>query len=74
MPRDTSVMGEVTEEDLSGFPLKELKCRACSGYGNCGYRMYRLHEGKPVAICQMRRKELVAERDGADAATDAASA
>ena len=56
------VLGEVTEEDLGGFPLKELKCRACSGYGNCGYRMYRLHEGKPVAICQMRKKELLGEK------------
>ena len=64
MARDPNIMGEVTEEDLSGFPLKQLKCRACSGYGNCGYRMYRLSEGKPVAICQMLRKELVAKRHG----------
>ncbi len=66
MARNPNIMGEVSQEDLSGFSLKELKCRACSGYGNCGYRMYRLHDGKPVAICQMLRKELVAKRDGVD--------
>ena len=59
-------LGELTPEDLCGFTVKDLKCRACSGYGNCGYRMYRLLEGKPVLICQMRRDELVAERAGQD--------
>ena len=57
-------LGELTPEDMAGFTLKDLKCRACSGYGNCGYRMYRLSEGKPVLICQMRRDELIKERDG----------
>ncbi len=42
-----------------GLPLNELTCRACSGYGNCGYRMYRISEGKPVVICQMRRAKLL---------------
>lgn len=55
-------LGEVTPEDLGGFSLTELKCRACSGYGNCGYRMYRLSEGKPVIICQYRRNKLVEEK------------
>lgn len=55
---------ELTPEDLGGFDLSELKCRACSGYGNCGYRMYRLHEGKPVSICQLRKTKLTEERDG----------
>jgi len=57
-------LGELQPEDLGGFTLKELKCRACSGYGNCGYRMYRLHEGKPVLICQMRRQELMEQQQG----------
>lgn len=52
-------IGEVTPEDLAGYSLIELKCRACSGYGNCGYRMYRLHEGKPFIICQYRRQQLL---------------
>ena len=50
---------ELTEEDLGGLPLNVLTCRACSGYGNCGYRMYRISEGKPVVICQMRRAKLL---------------
>ena len=54
---------DLTEEDLAGFSLSELKCRACSGYGNCGYRMYKLDKGKPVLICQMRRDELIKQRE-----------
>lgn len=53
---------QLTEEDLGGLPLKELTCRACSGYGNCGYRMYRLDNGKPVVICQMRKEKLLKEQ------------
>ena len=55
----TKSLGEVTPEDLGGLALADLKCRSCSGYGNCGYRMYRLWEGKPVIICQLRRQELL---------------
>ena len=53
---------QLTEEELGGLPLNELTCRACSGYGNCGYRMYRLKDGKPVVICQMRREKLLKEQ------------
>ena len=54
---------ELKPEDLDGFDIKDLKCHACSGYGNCGYRMYRLLNGKPVLICQVRRQQLIEERD-----------
>ncbi len=54
---------ELKPEDLDGFDIKDLKCHACSGYGNCGYRMYRLLNGKPVLICQLRRQQLIEERD-----------
>ena len=54
-------------QDLGGFELREVRCRSCSGYGNCGYRMYRLNEGKPVSICQLRKKELLEQREGGDA-------
>ena len=57
-------------KDLNGFTLQELKCRACSGYGNCGYRMYRLKDGKPVLICQMRREELTKQRDAEQEGTE----
>lgn len=55
---------EMTEDELEGFELSQLKCRGCSGYGNCGYRMYRLFEGKVVSICQLQKRELIAKRDG----------
>ncbi len=54
---------ELKPEDLDGFEIKELKCHACSGYGSCGYRMYRLSGGKPVLICQLRKQQLTEERD-----------
>ncbi len=59
-------LGEVTHEELAGFTLVDLKCHACSGYGNCGYRMYRLSEGKPVIICQYRKDKLIRERESSD--------
>ena len=39
-------------------------CRACSGYGNCGYKQMNIYNGKAVSICQMRKKKLQCERDG----------
>lgn len=57
---------ELTQEDLGGLPLKELTCRACSGYGNCGYRMYRINDGKPVVICQMRKEMLLKEQQDSE--------
>ncbi|PLY04975.1 MAG: hypothetical protein C0622_02065 [Desulfuromonas sp.] len=54
---------ELKLEDLEGFDIKDLRCRACSGYGNCGYRMYRLLDGKPLLICQLLKQRLVEERE-----------
>ena len=54
----------MTDEDLDGFTLDQLKCRACSGYGNCGYKQMNIYNGKAVSICQMRKKKLQCERDG----------
>ena len=55
---------ELTEEELDGFTLDELRCRSCSGYGNCGYKMYRLMNDDVVSICTRRMKKLQCERDG----------
>ena len=63
MARDMSQF-EFDESILDGFTLEQLKCDACRGYGNCGYRMYRLKEGKPVLICQQKKKKLSEQRDG----------
>ena len=62
MARDISEF-EFDPAVLDGFTLEQLKCDACSGYGNCGYRMYKIKEGKPVLICQQKKKKLAALRD-----------
>ncbi len=58
---------EITDEDLNGITIPEISCRGCSGYGNCGFKAYRLYNGKAVAICTERRKEVEAERAAAAA-------
>lgn len=45
---------ELTDDDLCGHPIEEIKCRACSGYGNCGYKTFRLYKGDPYSICNLR--------------------
>ena len=62
MARDISEF-EFDPAVLEGFTLEQLKCDACSGYGNCGYRMYKIKDGKPVLICQQKKKKLKALRD-----------
>lgn len=62
--RNTDVVKELSSEDLGGFPLEEISCRGCSGYGNCGYRMYRLFKGKPICICHRRKDELTEGKAG----------
>lgn len=53
----------LTDEDLRGESIDVVKCRACSGYGNCGYKTYHLYEKKALSICNMR-KEKYAEENG----------
>ena len=50
---------EFDPKELGGLAIEDVKCRACSGYGNCGYRQYRLLDGKPILICQARKQELL---------------
>lgn len=49
---------ELTDEDLSGRGIDAAKCRACSGYGNCGYKTFRLYEGQPYSVCNLRLQKL----------------
>lgn len=49
---------QLTDEDLEGFTLQDVNCRGCSGYGNCGFRSYRLYNGKAVSLCIARMDEL----------------
>ena len=54
---------QLSPGDLGGLNLEDITCRACSGYGNCGYRMYRLNEGPPVLICQQMKDQLLKEKE-----------
>lgn len=59
-------MRELDDSVLDGFELNQIKCRSCSGYGNCGYKQYFLNPDGPgvVSVCMMTRKERQCERDG----------
>lgn len=48
---------ELTDEELCGADITVVKCRACSGYGNCGYKTFRLYGGGPVSVCNLRLKK-----------------
>ncbi len=65
-------MRELTDEIMDGFELKDIKCRSCSGYGNCGFKQYFLKpDGKgAVSICMMTRRKLQCERDGIEFSLD----
>lgn len=54
----------LTDEALAGFDLQDIKCRSCSGYGNCGFKSMFLDDGKPVSICMDMRKKRIVKRDG----------
>lgn len=45
---------ELTNEELNGEDISVVKCRACSGYGNCGYKTFRLYQGNPYSVCNLR--------------------
>ena len=51
----------LTDEDLCGEDVTAVKCRACSGYGNCGYKTFRLYGSNPVSVCNLRLKKVQGE-------------
>ncbi len=52
---------------LDGFAEKDIQCRSCSGYGNCGFKSnYLKPEGGIASICMRLRKQLQCERDGVE--------
>ena len=57
----------LTDEVLAGFTIDDIKCRSCSGYGNCGFKSMFLDNGKPVSICMDMRRSRIIKRDGEDA-------
>ena len=65
-PKSALGMRELTDDIIDGLELQDIKCRSCSGYGNCGFKQYFLNpEGAgAISICMMTRKKLQCERDG----------
>ena len=51
----------LTDDDLDGHSIDDVKCRACSGYGNCGYKTFRLYNGKPYSVCNMELEMLLGD-------------
>ena len=71
-PKAARGMRTLDEKVTDGLALDDIKCRSCSGYGNCGYKQYFMHpEGKGVvSVCMMTRKKLQCERDGVEFTLD----
>lgn len=55
---------QLTDEDLQGLNPEDIRCRNCSGYGNCGYKKYSIYKEKALSICQLRKKKCECARDG----------
>lgn len=47
-------VSQLTDEDLRGNDITVVKCRACSGYGACGYKTFFMYDGKPYSVCNLR--------------------
>ena len=47
-------VSQLTDEDLRGNDISVVKCRACSGYGACGYKTFYLYDNTPYSVCNLR--------------------
>ena len=54
----------LTDEDLNGEDISKVKCRACSGYGNCGYKTFRLYDNQPFSVCNLRLQKVQGQAEG----------
>lgn len=54
---------KLTDVELNGHSVKDVQCRACSGYGACGYKSFSIYEGdnKPYAVCGLQVKKILNE-------------
>lgn len=67
MPKAARGLRTLTDEVLDGFTIEDLKCRSCSGYGNCGYKsMFLNPAGGVVSICMNRREQMQKKTYGED--------
>lgn len=44
----------LTDEELRGNDISVVKCRACSGYGACGYKTFYMYNNVPYSVCNLR--------------------
>lgn len=59
MPKAARGLRVLTDAVLDGLSIEDIKCRSCSGYGNCGFKsMFMKPEGGVVSICMNRRKQM----------------
>ncbi len=62
-PKAARGLRTLTAEVLDGFDLEDIRCRSCSGYGNCGYKsMFINPQGGVVSVCMNRRRTLQEKR------------
>ncbi len=52
---------QLTDEDVEGIDIDKIKCRSCSGYGNCGYKTYHLYKDKALSVCNLRKGKYAEE-------------
>lgn len=48
----------LSDEDLRGNDIKVVKCRACSGYGACGYKTFFMYDNQPYSVCNLRLQKV----------------
>lgn len=51
-------VSELTDGDLCGNDIAVVKCRACSGYGACGYKTFYMYDGTPYSVCNLRLEKV----------------
>lgn len=51
-------VSQLGEEDLNGNGIDAVKCRACSGYGACGYKTFYMFEDSPYSVCNLRLEKV----------------
>ncbi len=60
-PKLAGRIKQLTDADLEGIDVEKIKCRSCSGYGNCGYKTYHLYNDKALSVCNLRKGKYAEE-------------
>ena len=60
-PKLAGRIKQLADADLEGIDVEKIKCRSCSGYGNCGYKTYHLYNDKALSVCNLRKGKYAEE-------------